>query len=201
MSVREPTVRPNTTDDAPENPEPEKLYTVREAELLQLKTGKAYEVIEGELFEMSPTGWKHGRVTFRLAKLLGIFVDSNNLGEILAAETGFELAEFSLVAPDVAYIAKDRINLEIEGFVNIAPDLAVEVHSPSNTAPEMQQKVDLYYKMGTRLVWIVFPGARAIHVYSGPNAVRILRDGDVLDGGEVLPGFSVNVGDIFGHAK
>jgi Uma2 family endonuclease len=85
--------------------------------------------------------------------------------------------------------------------VTVAPDLAVEVFSPSNTGPEMQQKADVYFKMGVRLVWVVYPKSRAIHVYTSPTTVIIKRDGDELDGGDVLPGFTLEVSDLFGDVK
>ena len=78
-----------------------------------------------------------------------------------------------------------------------APDLAVEVLSPSNTVREMEQKIDLYFGAGSRMVWIVSPERRTVSVYTSPFEVRILREQDTLEGGDVLPGFSYELSKLF----
>ncbi|MEP7286950.1 MAG: Uma2 family endonuclease [Chloroflexota bacterium] len=177
----------------------DRLYTAQD--LLDLPHDhNRYELFKGTLIEMSPTGAAHGRITAELTILIGIFVRQHNLGGIYGAETGFILSQNpdTVFAPDIAFTAKERLAKAPEGYATVAPDLAVEVASPSNTRIEMQEKVAAYFQAGVRLLWIVYPKSRTIYVYQGALEVTILGSQEaILTGGHVLPGFSVKLGEIF----
>ncbi|HEU4594952.1 MAG TPA: Uma2 family endonuclease, partial [Pyrinomonadaceae bacterium] len=158
-------------------------------------------LIRGEVKTMSPTGLTHGILCANIATELSIFVRRNRLGIICGAETGFlvERDPDTVVGADVAFISRKHLEgvENREKFVPFAPDLAVEVLSPSNTVNEMDEKVALYFAAGSRLVWIVNPKRRTVAVYRSAVEARILGEQETLDGGEVLPGFSYKLSDLF----
>jgi Uma2 family endonuclease len=162
--------------------------------------GKRYELVEGELIEMSPSSRYHSRDGLRIASQLLSFVEAHELGEAFGADAGFILRRNpdTVRAPDAAFVLKERlVELDDEGFLPLAPDLAVEVVSPSNTVNEMSRKVHEYLDAGTSIVWVVEPLRRQVAVYTPEPVVRIYRDGDTLDGGDVIPGFTLSVTYIF----
>ena len=171
-------------------------------ELLMLPDdGKRYELIEGVLNEMSPAGAAHGFVALNVAVVLQQFVQSRGLGVAFAAETGFVLSTDpdTVRAPDAAFVAAERLptgNLPT-GYLRLAPDLVVEVVSPSDTASELQSKVCTWLDAGCRLVWVVYPGTRSVTVYRSRENVRVLTEEDTLDGGPVFEGFSAEVRELF----
>lgn len=170
-------------------------------ELLQLNDDFRYELVKGELRKMSPAGSEHGAIIMRLAIPLGAHVQSNKLGVLFGAETGFKLAENpdTVRAPDIAFVSRERIPAGgiPKEFWPGAPDLAVEVNSPGDTVSEVEQKVDEYLQCGARLVWVVSPKLRAVTVYRSLTDIRVLTENDALEGGDVVPGFSFAVREIF----
>jgi Uma2 family endonuclease len=163
--------------------------------------GRRYELIRGELNVMTPAGARHGRITNTITFLLTQYVRQHNLGTVYAAETGFKLHENpdTVRAADAAFVAQARIPTdgEPEGYWAITPDLVVEVVSPSDAAPEVHEKAIDWLSTGCRLVWIVYPTAQTVTQYRSLQDVQILTAGETLDGGDVLPGFSCPVRDIF----
>jgi Uma2 family endonuclease len=162
--------------------------------------GKPYELIHGRVVEVTPTGLSHGAVTSRIAAQLLIFVDAQKIGgEVLGAETGFWLGPHTLRGPDCAYIRQEKLAsvTEPEKYVPFAPDLAVEVVSPGDTASGIRDKVDLYRAAGTRLVWVIYPSLRKIDVYLPDGTSYEVKKDGTLDGGDVLPGLSISVSDLF----
>ena len=163
--------------------------------------GRKYELVEGELIETPPAGAPHGRSAMRLGGRLGRYVEEHALGVAFAAETGFRLSSEpdTVLAPDAAFVSTERLppGGELpEGFMDLAPDLVVEVVSPSDTAVQVQEKVDLWLRAGVRLIWVVFPKTRKVTVYQS-DEIRMLSEADQLSGAPVLPGFSCPVADIF----
>jgi len=159
------------------------------------------ELVRGEVRRMSPTGLEHGAICIEIAAVLWNFVKERKLGLVFAAETGFvvERNPDSVLGADAAFVSTERL-ADIENpekFVPFAPDLAVEVLSPSNTVREMEEKIDLYFGAGSRMVWIVSPKRRTVSVYTSPLEVRILSERDTLEGGDVLPGFSYELSKLF----
>src|SRR5258708_38686554 len=183
----------------------QKVYTAQDLWELSHRVGerKRFELLRGELIEMSPTGEAHGILTAWLSHLILGYVDANGLGEVLGAETGFRLSDTpdTIFAPDIAFISESRRQTTTEKYLRIAPDLVVEVVSPGNDATEINEKIEAYFASGTRLVWIVYPKTKTIYVYSSAENVQILTANGMLTGADVLPGFSLPVGEVFKKIK
>ena len=171
-----------------------------EALLLMADEGFLYELVRGEVRRMPPAGFKHGAVAAQIVFLLQAFVKPRNLGVVGTAETGFVLARGpdTVRAPDVWFVARDRMPPEPgEGFGQVAPDLAVEVMSPSDRPDDVQSKVLEYLAAGTRLVWVAFPRTRTVTVYRSAQSIRLLSPEETLTGDDVVPGFSCKVAELF----
>lgn len=161
--------------------------------------GRRYELVKGELVEITPVGPRHGWIVVRLAAQLNKYVEAHDLGYVMV-EAGFclECQPDTVRAPDIAFLTRERMPPEDhEGFVPGAPDLAVEVVSPSERDTDIQDKVMDYLRLGTRLVWIVRPRQRTITVYRPDGTVQLLQETDILDGAEVLPGFRLPMREVF----
>ena len=171
-------------------------------ELLRLSTtGCRYELVRGELFEMPPAGGRHGNVAMQIGTLLNTHVCANQLGYGFAAETGFILQRNpdTVRAPDASFVAKDRLPMGDvpAGFLEVAPDLAVEVVSPSDSDREVQDKVEDWLRAGTRLVWVIYPTTCSAKVCRSLEEFQELSEDDSLDGGDVLPGFACMIRELF----
>ena len=165
--------------------------------------GVSLELVEGHLLDMSKASGQHGQITKRLGTLLDNHVFPNRLGVVTAAETGFMLSRGpdgrdTVRGLDIAYISRSRIPSLVlpDRLVDVPPDLAVEVVSPSNTAADIDLKVTQLLDAGAALVWVVYPETRHVIAHTADSILRHSED-DTLDGGDVLPGFTVRVGDIF----
>jgi Uma2 family endonuclease len=165
--------------------------------------GKPFELVQGEVVAIMPTGYVHGAVVMRIGPLLREFVNQHALGDIIGGETGFYLSENNLRGANIAFISNAKLSsiTDPEKYLPFAPDLAVEVVSPSDTATAIQQKVDLYLSKGTALVWVVYPDLRKVAVHYPDGHSKSLTDKQVLDGEEVLPGLSIPVRGIFPQRK
>jgi Uma2 family endonuclease len=165
------------------------------------KDGFRYELVEGELKQMSPSGTEHGAVIFNLSGLLAPHLKANNLGQGFGAETGFKIASDpdTVRAPDIAFVRRERIPPTgiPQNFWPIAPDLVVEVVSPGDTFQEVEDKVGQWLAAGTSAVWVVNPKQRSVSVYRSATDVMRLSEADELEGREVVPGFRCKVAEIF----
>jgi Uma2 family endonuclease len=163
--------------------------------------GCRYELVKGELIRMAPAGARHGEIASRLDRRLGGYVEAQGLGVVCATDTGFRLAQNpdTVRAPDVSFVARERIPAEgvPEQYWPFAPDLAVEVVSPSDSFDEVAAKVSDYLAAGTRLVWIVHPRTRTVMIYRATGEVRLLQPQEELSGEDVIPGFSCRVEELF----
>lgn len=163
--------------------------------------GSRYELVHGELRSMTPAGYRHGRIALELGRRIGNHVADAGLGDVLSAETGFLLSRNpdTVRAPDVAYVRADRARdlASMTGFAQLAPDLVVEVVSPSDRASDVAEKAVSWIDAGVRLVWVVDPSAHLVTVYHPDGLVRLVRGpGAVLDGEDVLPGFSLPLSEV-----
>ncbi len=160
---------------------------------------KRTELVAGRLVVHEPPGYLHGATAGRLLLAIGIHARTHSLGIILAAETGFTLFRNpdTVRAPDVAFIRSARVPAQAPaGYAEFAPDLAVEVLSPSDRAGQVLAKVGDWLNAGAALVWIVDPVRRVARVYRADGSESILGADDSLDGEDVLPGFSVTVASM-----
>jgi len=161
------------------------------------------ELIDGQVVEMPPPGALHGRVTSRVHFRLAEHVTRHGDGEVLVGDVGFVLRlptdPERVRGPDLAFISSSRLpegGLP-EGYLEGAPDLAVEVLSPSDNPVDIQQKVRDFLETGARLVWVIAPKARTATVYRADGSARLLRDQEVLEGEEVLPGLAISLAEVF----
>lgn len=161
-----------------------------------------YELVRGELMMMSPASPVQGRYASRIDRALGRYVEEHELGEVYTAEPGFQLQpepEPIVRAPDVAFLRRAKIPPPEQqaGFWAVTPDLVVEIISPSESAQEIQAKVQDYLAAGTGLIWLVYPATQTVTEYRAGGQVRHLTLDDDLAGGEVIPGFRYSLRRLF----
>jgi Uma2 family endonuclease len=163
------------------------------------KDGHKYELLDGELI-MSPVHANHGIVCMRFVLVLGNFVQRHKLGELFDSSTGFRLSEKVLLSPDIAFVSNARLKKILvapDKFVCGAPDLAVEVLSPSDRLREVHRKLDRYFEHGTRAVWWLDWKKEQVHIYTQDSIEALTQPNDVLTGGEILPRFKCRLSRIF----
>ena len=172
--------------------------------------GWQYELVEGRLVRMPPGGLRSSRVAVRLILRLGAFVEDHRLGTVTGADGTYDLSppgtkptKGTALVPDVGFIRADRlpphVSFDEDKAVPFAPDLAVEVASPSQYRPGMGKKAQRYLAAGTQLVWIIWPRRRQIDVWQPGDTQpgQTLGIDDTLDGGAVLPDFTCSIRDLF----
>jgi Uma2 family endonuclease len=182
----------------------QQTYTVEEfMDLAQAPEyeNKQVELIDGELVIMPPSSSDNSEIALLIGSFIIQFVRANKLGHTTGADGGFRLGPKTVLIPDVGFISASRAVRGAGGVFDNAPDLAVEVISPSESARDVHDKVWAYLRGGTQIVWAVYPTPKVIDVYRyvAEDRVDLQRVGldGVLDGGDVLPGFSLHVKDIF----
>ena len=173
--------------------------TITAEQLLDMAIDEPCELIAGKLYMMTPAGHWHGRIESKVLRLIGNFVEERDLGDVYGGDTGFVIARDpdTVLAPDVAFVRTERLPDTTEGYFPGAPDLAVEVVSPGDRAKAVSDKVRAWLEAGCLAVWVVRPDARTITVHRGGAEPRTLGETDTLDGGDVLPGFSCRVAQVF----
>jgi Uma2 family endonuclease len=170
--------------------------------------GWLHELVMGRLVRMPPPKSRHGYLEARLGTALYTYVGQQELGCVYVGETGFDLtlpgeAVETVLGADIAFVRAERVPSdepvdEDETYFRGAPDLAVEVASPSQYRPEMSAKAWQWLHRGSRLVWAVWPTRREVDVWTpGQQAPLTLHSADVLDGREVVPGFTYAPADLF----
>ena len=177
-----------------------KLMTAEE--LAQLPDdGWRYELVRGVLHRMAPAGDEHGAVAMRLGWRLAQYVETNELGVVYAAETGFRLGSNpdTVRAADASFVRQEQIAAVGlgPGFRIGAPDLAVEVVSPGDRTDEVKEKVHEWLDAGTRMVIIIEPRKQLVTVYRSPTENVVLTINDELTGGDVVPGWAMPVSALF----
>ena len=180
--------------------------TIAEYEALpEPSDGTRYELVNGEVITVTGSGLEHGLIVGAVYDAIRDAVRGTRLGYVLGDGTGFILSDDppTVRVPDVAFIARDRIpvGFTFRGFAPGPPDLAVEVVSPWDRAADVRAKVGQYLVAGTRLVWVLWPDEGVVTVYrttaAGDSLITEVGTTGTLDGGDVLPGFSVPVSVLF----
>jgi Uma2 family endonuclease len=163
--------------------------------------GWSYELDRGELIRMSPAGSRAGIVTFRVSLRFGSFVEQHQLGVCGSAEWGFRLSSNpdTVRAPDVGFVRAERISVGgiPEGYWSGAPDLAIEVLSPTDRFADLLVKVQEYLTAGTRLVWVIDPEARKAFIFRPSQAPEIVDADGELSGEDVVPGFVLHLTEVW----
>lgn len=176
-----------------------KPVSVEEFEAMPLE-GR-WELVNGELVEMSPSAEEPSAISAAITGLLWHFVRTHRLGRVYTAEGGFVLFpdRATVRAPDIAFVRADRVphGEARKHFARLAPDLVVEVLSPTDRTSEVVAKIEMYQEAGVPLIWLVDPAEATITVIAAGQPTTILKSADTLDGGDVLPGFPMPVADIF----
>jgi len=153
-----------------------------------------YELVEGELITLSPTMPEHNGVRDTLLVVLRNFLAGRGLGRVWS-EQAFHLFGDTVRIPDIAFVRAGR-SIEPRQLPEGAPDLAVEVISPSNTSREIDRRISDYFAAGCKRVWLVYPEHREIYIHGAAGVVR-RREHEILDDPEFLPGFSVKISSLF----
>lgn len=176
--------------------------TWTDAEFMALpQDGHRYELVNGELLDMGSAGAKHGYVCSLLLTALMSYVLSRKLGVVFDSSTAFTMKNGNKRSPDISFFAKDGLQGMKElpmGFLDGAPNLAIEVLSPGNTVTELDGKLTEYFANGTRLAWVISPTQHYVMVFrNAQEPDRLLKSTDFLDGEDVIPGFRYSVAELF----
>lgn len=163
--------------------------------------GLRRELVDGEVFVTPPPGEEHGVIAAEILVSLGSHVLAHGLGKVHAAETGFRIGSDpdTVMAPDAAFVSRERIEQAAigRGYRAGAPDLAVEVASPGDSFVEVEAKVTRWLAAGCRMVVVVNPARHAATVYRSRDDIQLLTAADVLDGGDVVPGWRLPLSELF----
>lgn len=179
--------------------EPERLITGEEFAAMA-DTGRS-ELVNGRIVKISPPQGAHGVCEFNFSFLIGQFVKAHKLGKVLVGEAGVYIKRNpdTVRGMDVAYISNERWAKQANknGYLEIAPDLVVEVVSPTDRWNDVTQKLREYFSIGVRLVWVADPAAQTVFVYRSLTEMQEVKSGETLGGGDVLPNFSEPVAGFF----
>ncbi len=157
------------------------------------------ELVDGTLVE-KPMGWQEAEIAGFIIQAMLNYVRPRKLGRVLPPDGMLRLVPGLLRAPDVSFVARGKLSGKThreQRIPSVAADLAVEVMSKSNSKPEIARKLVEYFAAGTRLAWVVAPKTMTVRVHTSPREWVVLGLDDVLDGGDVLPGFQLAVRDVF----
>ncbi|MGH2366238.1 MAG: Uma2 family endonuclease [Chloroflexota bacterium] len=178
-------------------------FTSQELDCIQAATGKSFELVRGELYEVMPPNPKHGRIAARISRLVDSWAEETSSGEVYV-EAGWTLERSpdTVRGPDVSFTRQGRLSDEqaSRGFPDMAPDLAVEVRSPNETWRELDEKAREYFAAGCRLVWLVEMDQFLEILWPNGNRQKLGLD-DAVEVDDVLPGFRCNVRDFFPNLR
>lgn len=185
-----------TVTQAPQKTIPEDR--IMDEDLMRLpRDGRKWERVDGRLQEV-PTSFKHDQIVIWLGRLMGPYAD--DIGGLTASQAGFRMSNRNVRCPGFGFTRYDRFPTgEVpDGFVEFAPDLAVEIISPPEDPADMARKVEEYFASGARLVWHMFPETKTLVVFRSPSDATIYQPDDVIDLDDLLPGFRSRVAELFG---
>jgi Uma2 family endonuclease len=178
----------------------DEILSLEEFERMPEEDEYRIELVRGRVVRDQLPGARHAHLTMKLGGWIDAYASERGLG-ITLAEMGCVLSVDppTVRGPDIAFLVAERLPPEglPAGFWRSAPDLAVEIVSPSNRAVEIHEKVLEYLAAGTRLVWVVDPATRSVATYRSRKDIQLLTEGEVLEGGDVLPGFRLSISELF----
>ncbi len=157
--------------------------------------GRKYELVDGEAKEV-PAGVEHDAIVAHIIVLLAPFV--KNLGFLAASSAGFRMVTGNIRSPDVSFVSRERLpeGKPPKGFMDGAPDLAIEVISPNEDWADMGRKLGEYFMSGAKQVWLIDPDAVTVTVYKSLTDVQVFHADDEIAGGDLLPEFRCKVADL-----
>ena len=169
---------------------------------------KRVELVRGRLVVREPPGMRHGECELRIAVALSIFLTADQaarsatqtLGRVMVGDPGFTLSRNpdTVRAPDIAYVSREQFDGPMpHGFGEFAPDLAVEIRSPTDRLGAVLAKVGAWLTAGLQLVWVVDPMHQVVTVYRADGSQALLGVHDALPGEDLLPGFSLSLEELF----
>jgi Uma2 family endonuclease len=165
---------------------------------IALDPEKEYEIVDGQPEEKEMGGARHGGVGTRLIVRLGSYVEAQGLGSVYGPDTTFQISQNERL-PDVSFVRAARIPAEgePEGIWPIAPDLAVEIISPTDLYEKMIGRVREYFAAGVQQVWLISPEHKTVTIYHSPTQAKIFSEADELVGDDILPGFRCRISELF----
>ncbi|HTU20149.1 MAG TPA: Uma2 family endonuclease [Gemmataceae bacterium] len=179
--------------------------TATEKDVLEVerREGRICELVDGVLVEKA-MGLAESFLALEIAFFLQLFLKKHKLGILAGADGTLRLWPGLVRIPDVSFISWDQLpqrKIPKKAIPELYPDLAVEVLSRKNTKPEIDRKLHEYFRAGTRLAWVVDPRKRTVHVYTAPDQSHLLTANQSLDGGDVLPGLSLPLRELFAQLE
>ncbi|NES23164.1 MAG: Uma2 family endonuclease [Symploca sp. SIO3E6] len=155
------------------------------------------ELVSGNVTIMSPSGYESDEVATEVARVLGNWTRPRELGRVTGAGAGFELPNSDVRAPDVSFVLAERMRRTTRSFAELAPDLMVEVKSPSDSLSALRKKIQSFLSQGTTVGILINPEKHRVEIYRSSEEVVVLGDGDILSIPDLLPGFEVAVSDLW----
>ena len=155
------------------------------------------ELVDGKITIMSPSGYESDEVATEVARVLGNWTRPRKLGRVTGSSAGFELPNSDVRAPDVSFVLAERMRRTSRSFAELAPDLMVEVKSPTDTLKALTKKIQAFLSQGTKVGILINPEKHTVEIYRPGEEVVVLGDGDILSIPDLLPGFEVAVSDLW----
>lgn len=172
--------------------------TVKDLEVLQTQCPDyQMELVDGEILVMSPPGYESDEVTAEMVRQLGNWVRPRRLGRVTASSAGFILSNSDIRAPDVSFVQAERLRQSPRSFAELAPDLTVEVKSPSDSVTKLRDKIDEFLELGTRVGILINPEKEWVEICRTGADPIVLQNGDIITIPELLPGWEVKVEDLW----
>lgn len=172
--------------------------TVKDLETVQTKLGADYrvELVDGRIVVMSPSGYESDEVAFRLGRRLADWVEPKRIGRVTGSSAGFTLPDSNTRAPDVSFVRAERLRRAPRSFAQLAPDLMVEVKSPTDSVEELEKKISNFLQQGTQVGILVNPENCTVKVFRDAETA-VFQNGDMLTLPDLLPGWSVAVSELW----